>query len=223
MLLFSATLRLPHILLRLEGIKSKLLNTLARLSSKDFFNPRRLSLHPLKGVYTPFSRGPFGTCPAFNQSHVGGTCAARPHDIYSQPLQLQTSLRRVCVYLAWRPHILFTPRQLQVNLHYSRLLHIFGCAPLAAYTVQKHLSTCQHYFTLRIFGCTPLAAYTVAPRQSKWNRLVVFYLEIYACLTALTVARGLHSSKQVYSASFHLYLTSLHFHLFRNMNVPCGT
>ena len=46
---------------RLEGIKSKLLNTLARLSSKDIFNLRRLSLHPLKGVYTPFSRGPFGT------------------------------------------------------------------------------------------------------------------------------------------------------------------
>ena len=85
----------------------------------------------------------------------------------------------------------------QVNLHYSRLL--------------------------RIFGCTLLAAYTVAPRQSKWNRLVAFYLEIYACLTALTAARGLHFSKQVYSASFHLYLTSLHFHLFRNMNVPCGT
>ena len=33
----------------------------------------------------------------------------------------------------------------QVNLHYSRLL--------------------------RIFGCTLLAAYTVAPRQSKWNAL----------------------------------------------------
>ena len=58
---YSAALRLPHILLRLEGIKSELLNTLARLSSKDFFNPRRLSLHPLKEVYTPFSRGPFGT------------------------------------------------------------------------------------------------------------------------------------------------------------------
>ena len=124
---YSAALRLPHILCnsaclsckngfcvylsltrhiycsRLEGIKSKLLNTLARLSSKDFFNPRRLSLHPLKGVYTPFSRGPFGTCPAFNQSHIGDICVPYGTRSCSRPL-----LR---IFVAFAPHILFTPRQ----------------------------------------------------------------------------------------------------------------
>ena len=91
---------------RLEGIKSELLNTLARLSSKDFFlrktslTPAACSLHPLKGVYTPFSRGPFGTCPAFNRSHIGDICV---------PCGTHSLL--------------------------EALLRIFGCALLAAYTV----------------------------------------------------------------------------------------
>ena len=117
-MVYSAALCLPHILCnsaclsckngfcvylsltrhiycsRLEGIKSKLLNTLARLSSKDFFNPRRLSLHPLKGVYTPFSRGPFGTCPAFNRRHIGDICVPYGTRICSRPLLPQTCLRR---------------------------------------------------------------------------------------------------------------------------------
>ena len=74
MLPFSAAPRLPHILLHLEGIKSRLLNTLARLSSKDISNPRRLSLHPLKGVYTPFSRGPSVVVPSGLYDTRTGCC-----------------------------------------------------------------------------------------------------------------------------------------------------
>ena len=50
---------------------------------------------------------------------------------------------------------------------------------------------------LRIFGCALLAAYTVAPRQSSPRCLPVSYLEIYGCLTAPADAASLCSCKQV--------------------------
>ncbi len=54
---------------------------------------------------------------------------------------------------------------------------------------------------LRIFGCALLAAYTVAPRHSSLCCLPASYLEIYGCLAAPADAASLCRCKQVCSAS----------------------
>ena len=115
-----------------------------------------------------------------------------------------------------------------------RLLRIFGCAMLAAYTVAPRQSTprCLTVFYLeiygclaapavarshcnckqvcsaqaRIFGCALLAAYTVAPRHSTPRCLTAFYLEIYGCLAAPAVARSHCYCKQVCTALISSYI-----------------
>ena len=54
---------------------------------------------------------------------------------------------------------------------------------------------------LRIFGCALLAAYTVAPRHSSLGCLPASYLEIYGCLAAPADAASLCRCKLVCSAS----------------------
>ena len=61
---------------------------------KTSLTPAACSLHPLKGVYTPFSRGPFGTCPAFNRSHIGDICVPYGTHSCSRPFFVYLSLTR---------------------------------------------------------------------------------------------------------------------------------
>ena len=82
--------------------------------------------------------------------------------------------------------------------------------PLCVYSATLRLPHILCSITCQFANMIPLCVYSATlrlphilftPRHSKWNRIVAFYLEIYACLTALI--QTLKTS--IMQTSFHYF------------------
>ena len=127
----------------------------------------------------------------------------------NRPALQQTSLQRQFSLILDLTTFPFVQEYECASRHMTSIRSLHNCKLVCA--VSAYI---RRRFACRIYCCTSAELQRAAASPPIWRD---------KCLAALTDAIGLHLSKQVCSASFHLYLTSLHFHLFRNMNVPYGT